>query len=123
MLCRLRQKLPASHRVGATVSQTAPRLIEFALQSAGLLEVARNGRMKIPDSIGSIDRFVAIDVDEPMEIFAMASYGTANEAFINVDIVDASGRLILRVNEYRTVVLPFAVSAGAVAALHARFHG
>jgi hypothetical protein len=123
MRCRLRQKLPASHRVGATVSQTAPRLIEFALQSAGLLEVARNRRMKIPDFIGSIDRFVAIDVDAPMEIFAIASYGDVDEAFINVDVVDAFGRLILRVKEYRTVVLPFAFSVGAIAALHARFHG
>jgi len=123
MLCRLRQKLPDSHRVSGTVSQMAPRLIEFALQSAGLLEVACNGRMKIPDFIGSIERFVAIDVDAPLEIFAVASYGAVDQAFINVDIVDAANRLILRVNEYRTVVLPFSFSAEVIAALRARFHG
>jgi hypothetical protein len=123
MRCRLAQNLPRSHRAGGTASQVAPRLIEFALQSAGLLEVARNGRMRIPDFIGSIERFVPIDVDAQTQIFAMASYGTVNEAFINVDVVDASGRLILRVNEYRTVVLPFSFSADAIAALHVRFRG
>jgi hypothetical protein len=123
MLCRLNRNLPTAHRAAGTVSQMAPRLIEFALQSAGLLEIATTGRMKIPHAIGSIERHLPIDVDSPGTLFARASYGSSDELHIDVEILDTSGRVALSVEEYRTVVLPFDVSAHGVTALRAQLRG
>jgi hypothetical protein len=123
MLCRLNRELPPGHRTPGNVSQMAPRLIEFALQSAGLLDIATHGHMNIPHAIGSIQRYVPIDVDAPATLFSRASYGSSEEPHINVEIVDVSGRVILRIEEYRTVALPFAICSDALAELRAQLRG
>ena len=117
MLGRLRPRLPASHRNAVTESETAPRLIEFGLQSAGLLELAVSGRMMIPHSIAHIERLVPVDVDHPGEITSIARFGTPERIWIDIEILDEHGRLIMRIDRYRTEPLPFAVNQAAAARL------
>jgi len=113
MQCRLAPGLPPIHRGWPGPSEMAPRLIEFALQSAGLLELAASGRMMIPHSISAIERFLPIDVDHQGAIFATAGFDAEDPAAVNIDVADAQGRGILHVVRYRTEPLPFAVNAVA----------
>jgi hypothetical protein len=117
MVCRLRQRLPPSHRNRSCDSETAPRLIEFGLQCAGLLELAVGGRMMIPHSIARIDRFLSLDVDHPGDIRSIARFQPAERSGVDVDILDGHDRLVLRINQYRTAPLPFAVNQAAAARL------
>ncbi len=117
MLCTLNSLLPASHRSSSADSAMAPRLIEFALQSAGLLEIATNGRMMIPHSIECIDRLVAADVTPLTAMQARAAYRPGDDRCIDIEILDESERAALLVRGYRTVDLPFALPADRVARL------
>ena len=129
MVCRLRQRLPPSHRGRSGDSYTAPCLIEFGLQCAGLLELAVSGRMMIPHSIARIDRFLALEADHPGHLWSIARFASG-ERFdegrphefdsrpgVDVDILDGHDRLVLRINQYRTAPLPFAVNQAAAARL------
>lgn len=119
MVCRLRRRLPPSHRNRTADSETAPRLIEFGLQCAGLLELAVSGRMMIPHSIARIERLVALDYDHPGEILSIARFHSGERSSVDVDIVDEGERLVLRIAQYRTEPLPFAVNQPAVDRLRA----
>jgi hypothetical protein len=119
MICRLRQPLPPSHRDRPGDSETAPRLIEFGLQCAGLLELAVSGRMMIPHSIARIERFSALEVDHPGRILSIARFAPGAPSSIDIDIFDERGRLVLRIDQYRTEPLPFGVDQAAAARLRA----
>ncbi len=113
-------------------SELSPRLIEFALQCAGLLELAESGRMMIPDAIARIERFLPLDVDH-VPLWARAARSTAAEratdvaaiaaAAIDIEVVDELDRLVLRVERYRTLPLPFPMNAGAATRLRRRLVG
>jgi hypothetical protein len=123
MYCRLAPDLPPSHRGRSTASEMAPRLIEFALQSAGLLELAVSGRMMIPHSVASIERFLPIDVDHAGAIFATAAFDAQDPAAVTIDVTDELGRTALRVVRYRTEPLPFAVNVIASSRLREQLLG
>jgi len=117
MQCRFASGLPPSHRHRPSDSEIAPRLLEFALQSAGLLELTDSGRMMIPHSIGRVDRFSSVDVDYSGELVSVARFGSPERSSIDVDILDERGRLMMRVGQYRTEPLPFVGNATAAARL------
>lgn len=119
MICRLRQPLPPSHRDRSGDSETAPRLIEFGLQCAGLLELAVSGRMMIPHSIARIERFSALEVDHPGSMMSIARFAPGAPSSVDIDIIDERGRLVLRIDQYRTEPLPFGVNQAAAARLRA----
>jgi hypothetical protein len=128
MTCRLAPELPPSHRGRPPDSELSPRLIEFALQCAGLLELAESGRMMIPDAIARIERFRPLDVDHWKPLVAHATRSAATDpaidvAAIDVEVVDESGGLVLRVERYRTLPLPFPLNAAAATRLHRRLVG
>jgi hypothetical protein len=122
MTCPLTVRLPPSHD-RAVESEVAPRLIELALQCAGLLELAQSGRMMIPHSIAWIDRFLPLDVDHGAPLAARATRSAAADPAIDIEVTDELGRLVLRVERYRTVLLPFAMNEGAAARLRRHLLG
>lgn len=108
MVAQLASPLPRwSTAPGA--SRIGPRLIEFGLQTAGLLQLARDGAMMIPRRIGRIDRFRPTDVDFNSPLYAIATRSDPDpRAPIDVQIVDADGTVHLTISGYCCVPLPFA---------------
>ncbi|MFM2288758.1 MAG: hypothetical protein RL684_1901, partial [Pseudomonadota bacterium] len=102
----------ASHS-GRTV--LAPRLLELALQSAGMLEIARSGRSMIPHAMGRVQHLLPLDEYSGIPMLAIARAGEADA--IDIDVCTGDGRCALRVRGYRTAPLPFASDARSLAAL------
>jgi hypothetical protein len=121
MLCRLTPGLPPSHLASRT-SYMSPRLIEFGLQTAGLLALASTGEMLIPDFIGSIERMSAVDVDADTLLFAVASVGS-EPGSTDIEILDATGCAVMSISDYRTVPLPFPADKGGLAVLAQALRG
>jgi hypothetical protein len=114
LLSRLTAPLPSWHHDGRP-TLTAPRLLEFALQSAGLLALAEQPVMAIPRSIARIDRFIPTDEHAPPALFALAK---REQDGISIDLFDAEGTIHLRVAGYRTAALPYPVGQDRMDALH-----
>lgn len=91
------------------------RLIEFALQSAGLLELALTGRMMVPDRIAhlTVSRRVAFC---PRSVLANATQSAHGLSDISVL---ADGQPLLTIEGYATIALPFAFDAARLARLRA----
>jgi hypothetical protein len=98
-----------------------PRLVELALQSAGLLEIACSGRSMIPHAIDSVRRFLPLDEDSTVPLLAIArraaSSGAVESGAIDIDVCTTDGRAILGVRGYRTLPLPFASDPRSLADL------
>jgi hypothetical protein len=91
------------------------RLIEFALQSAGLLELALTGRMMIPDRIAhlTVSNRVAF---APRSVVANATQCPLGLSDISVL---ADGHPLLTIKGYATVALPFAFDPAKLTLLRA----
>lgn len=114
LLARLAAPLPPWHSDGRP-TLTAPRPLEFALQSAGLLALAERPVMAIPRSIARIDRFIPAHEHAPPALFALAK---RKQDGISIDLFDAEGTVHLRVAGYRTAALPYPVGQDRMDALH-----
>jgi hypothetical protein len=107
---------------GSNYYEADPRTIEFCLQTAGLLELAETGRMTIPHAIRNIERCGVIDEPVTIGLIAAARRSSAegsnpDDSSIDIDAVDAQGRLHVRVTSYETLPLPFSASEAEVARL------
>lgn len=98
------------------------RLIEFGLQSAGLLELAISRRMMIPSSIDSIDVFAPAPTFADEDIVAQARQTRESSSITRSDIAiwAKSGILLMQISGYRTVELPFPIELQKIADLRER---
>lgn len=110
--------LPPAYSPAEHDTAFAPRLIEFGLQTSGLMTIAELGQQRVPDQIGLIERFTAADVYAGTAWRAMASHDA--QGVIEVRVVDAQNRLHLRILGYRTAPLPFAGDDQALLRLRAK---
>lgn len=110
LLARMNTGLPPWHRDGKA-TLTAPQLLEFALQSAGLLALAERPTMEIPRYIARIEHYPPAGE----ELFARAEYGADG---IDIDLFDQDGFVHLRVTGYRTTALPYPARQDRMEALH-----
>ena len=89
----------------------APRLVELCFQTAGLWEAGRTGRLGLP---AHVERVLVVGSPPPDgatgRVYAVARPVPAGdgEAF-DCTVLDGDGRVILRVEGYRTVALPGAI--------------
>ena len=100
----LRDPLPPNHAPAALPLCTAPRLLEACFQAAGLHEMGASGRMALPQAIDAVI-FTAPPGEGTGWRFVLATPDPEGASF-GARVVDASGRLLLRVRGYRTVALP-----------------
>jgi hypothetical protein len=114
LLARLNAPLPPWHPHGRP-TLTAPRLLEFALQSAGLLALAEQKMMAIPRHVTRIDSFRPTDEQTVPALFAAAAQ---REDGIGIELFDSDGFVYLRVAGYRTAALPYPVGQDRMDALH-----
>ena len=82
------------------------RLIEFAMQSAGLLELATSGRRMIPHRLGRIAPVIAETAELTHPIHARACYAVDGEK-ADITLTDATGATVMTLTGYETVPLPF----------------
>jgi hypothetical protein len=116
LVARLAPGLPPLRHPGGRASVLAPRLLELALQAAGLLEIARSARSMIPHAIGRVEQLLPLDEDSGVPLLAIARAGEA-PATIDIDVCTEDGRCAMRVRGYATVPLPFASDPDSLAAL------
>jgi len=115
----LRGDLPPNHDPATLPLLASPRLIEACFQVAGLWEMAQNGRLALPEGIESVSLFLPLE-EATGWLFALATPDPAGKSF-GATVVDASGRVLVRMRGYRTVALPGALDAERAAPLRAAF--
>jgi hypothetical protein len=95
------------------------RLIEFGLQTSGLLALARTGGMLIPHRIGRIVVPQSLFADDAAPVVAVATPGATDtgKPATDIEILDAANAVLIRIEGYETVPLPFASDLTAAAAL------
>jgi len=123
LVARLATGLPPLLHPGPRPGVLAPRLVELALQSAGLLEIACSGRSMIPHAIDSVRRFLPLDEHSGEPLLAIArragSGGAGESGAIDIDVCTTDGRAVLGVRGYHTLPLPFASDPHSLARLAA----
>jgi NAD(P)-dependent dehydrogenase (short-subunit alcohol dehydrogenase family) len=108
--------LPADHDPGERETEFVPRLIELCFQTAGVLELGTAGRLALPAHVDRIVRYAG--ADEPGRLFALVSSRDGGDGF-DAEVVDATGRVRVRLEGYRTIELPGAVDEAALAPIRA----
>ena len=105
----LAEPLPPNHVPDAPVL-LAPRLVELAFQTAGVLDLGTAGRMGLPLHVERV-RLVRAPETATGRLHAVVTPSRAGDGAFEVRVVDADGNVYLAVDGYRTVELPDATTA------------
>jgi hypothetical protein len=97
---------------------TAPRLVELCFQAAGLWQAGLEGRLALPAHVGSA-RVLRDPATASGALHAMARQ--TGPGRFDCAVVDATGQVIVRLDDYRTVPLPSAIAEDVAADLRAVF--
>ncbi|MEJ2202874.1 MAG: polyketide synthase dehydratase domain-containing protein [Gemmatimonadota bacterium] len=100
--------LPPNHEPADRPMLAAPRLVELAFQTAGLVEIASAERMGLPQAF---ERLELLKAGEG-EVESAALARPAGEGVFDVDVTDATGHVVLSLKGYRTSALPGTVRGG-----------
>ena len=116
---RLAADLPANHSPPDLPTQIAPRLIELCFQTAGMYELGVAGRFGLPAKIGRVQQFKEPEVVNSA-LFTVVRQSNGGRGF-DADVVDESGEVYLRLQDYETSELPGAATAAAIEPIKAVF--
>jgi len=87
-------------------------LIELCFQTAGVLELGTTGRMALPMHIDRVVRYRTSK--SAARLWAVV---TPRDGAVDIDVVDQTGRVRMRLEGYRTSELPGELDAGALASI------
>jgi hypothetical protein len=106
---RLAPGLPSGHEPSGIATVLRPRLEELCFQVAGLWEAGHEGRLALP---ARVDRLTVLRELPPETegIIALAHPVTGEPGTYDCEVLDESGKVVLRLDGYRTVPLPGAVA-------------
>jgi len=111
---RLAGSLPPNHAPTEAPIRFAPRLVELCFQTAGVWELGTSGRMALP---AGIDRVVAFGgAAEADGLHAVVTPGADG---IAAEVRDPQGRVLVRLEGYRTIELPGVLDGDALAPISA----
>ena len=102
--------LPPAHEPAASPTEFLPRLIELCFQTVGVWELGTAGRMGLPTHVDRVMRYEG--ADEPGALWAVV---TPHDHGADAEVVDASGRVRVRLEGYRTLELPGGLDPAALA--------
>ena len=111
MVGLLSEHLPENHRPSTQPTVLNPRLIELCFQTAGLWELATQGRMGLPLHIDQVRAWPVPD-QFGNQLFAVVT--PIPEDGFDSQIVDAAGNVYMQVSGYRTVAVPTAIDANSL---------
>jgi hypothetical protein len=124
-VARFADDLPGDHQPASRPTVIGPRLVELCFQTAGLWEAGTSGRLALPLHVDRLQLLAdPTSVRAPLYAVARPSDGRPDgeEAFDCV-VVEADGRVLLRLDGYRTVPLPAPLAQDIQAPLHAVMAG
>ena len=116
---RLAKDLPANHSPPGLPTQIAPRLIELCFQTAGMYELGVDGRFGLPAKIGRVQKLKEPSITSS-QLYTVVRPTDGGPGF-DADVVDESGNVYMRVENYNTAELPGAAEAAAVEPIKAVF--
>ena len=106
---RLAKDLPANHSPPGLPTQIAPRLIELCFQTAGMYELGVDGRFGLPAKIGRVQKFKEPSITSA-QLYTVVRHSNGGPGF-DADVIDESGNVYMRVEDYHTAELPGAAEA------------
>jgi acyl transferase domain-containing protein/acyl carrier protein/NAD(P)-dependent dehydrogenase (short-subunit alcohol dehydrogenase family) len=109
--------LPSNHQPSGLPALMAPRLIELCFQTAGLWEIATQGRMGLPLHVDRVSTFLNTP-NPPGRLYAVITPDPARGTF-DAQVLDSGGTLYVQLSGYRTVAIPNSVSTDQRKALKA----
>jgi hypothetical protein len=104
-VARFADDLPVECEPEQPGTVAGPRLVELCFQTAGLWEAGTNGRLALPTHINRLD-LLADSGQARFPLFAVA--GPSDDGF-DCSVIDDDGRVLLRMEGYRTTALPGAL--------------
>jgi malonyl CoA-acyl carrier protein transacylase len=116
---RLARDLPANHSPEDLPTQIAPRLIELCFQTAGMYELGVDGRFGLPSKIGRVTKLREPSVVKS-QLYTVVRHSNGGPGF-DADVVDESGNVYLRLEDYHTAELPGAADAVPIDPIKAAF--
>jgi hypothetical protein len=112
---RFARDLPADREPAGGPLVMEPRLVELCLQTAGVDELVRAGRLALPQRIGRVSTLA--HPAPGAELFARVRRADGDGGGVDAEVVDGAGRVHVVVRGYRTVELPGAPEADRLAPL------
>jgi acyl carrier protein/NAD(P)-dependent dehydrogenase (short-subunit alcohol dehydrogenase family) len=113
---RLCETLPDNHTPADLPTQIAPRLIELCFQTAGMCELGWDGVFGLPAHVGRVAKLKEPGRERPL--YSIVRHARDGKSY-DVDIVDQTGAVYMRLEDYRTAALPGAADAGRLAPIRA----
>jgi len=108
---RFAGELPANHEPASQPTEIAPRLIELCFQTAGVWELASEGRMALPTHVDRVVRYAS--AKKPSRLWAVVT--PQEGGGVDAEIIDEGGRVRVKLEGYRTIALPGELAADALA--------
>ena len=112
---RFAADLPSNHLPPEAPTVLSPRVVELCFQTAGLMEICATGRVGLPRQIERLEVFP--DLRETTSIRAVVQEVEGDR--FRADVVDPSGRVLMRLEGYSTVESPLEVDAEALEQMQA----
>jgi hypothetical protein len=120
--------LPSNHHPVESPTIAAPRLIELCFQTAGLWEMSQQGRMGLPQHVDQV--YLRATGVPPVHKQGQDGHGTPvdgrlyavvtpDHGSFDVEVIDTTGKLYVRLRGYRTVALASSIDAEPLRALRA----
>ena len=116
---RLANDLPANHNPPELPTQIEPRLIELCFQTAGMYELGVDGRFGLPSKIGRVAKLREPSVVKS-RLYTVVRHSNGGTGF-DADVVDESGNVYMRLEDYHTAELPGAADAVPIDPIRAVF--
>jgi len=116
---RLAKDLPANHSPPGLPMLIAPRLIELCFQTAGMYELGADGRFGLPARIGRVQKLREPSI-AGSQLYTVVRHSNGGTGF-DADVVDETGNVYMRVEDYHTAELPGAAEAASVEPIRAVF--
>ncbi len=110
MVGLLADHLPENHFPPTLAARMMPRLIELCFQTAGLWEIATQGRMGLPLHVDRVSAFYDTLPPQGQRLYAVVTPNPTDGTF-DARVTDAAGTQYVLLSGYRTVATPNAVSA------------
>jgi NAD(P)-dependent dehydrogenase (short-subunit alcohol dehydrogenase family) len=116
---RLATDLPANHEPPGQPTALAPRLVELCFQVAGLWEAGREGRLALPAHVDRLRVVGDVTAGAPADGVVAVAVPSAGEAgCFDCHVLDPHGRVLLRLDGYRTIPLPGGLTDDVRTPLH-----
>ena len=103
---RLAEHLPADHEPATAPTLLGPRLEELCFQVAGLWEAGCDGRLALPAHVDRLSVLGDVTADLTSDLVAVVRPATGPHGVFDCRVLDPSGKVVLRLDGYRTVPMP-----------------